>query len=167
MDDNLKELGLTGYFISALFTAVAGLSAAVAVQWRQSNKVYGYRLKERDILNKALTDTSANNLVLAEAIRERNVLTSDLVESIQSLVVSNTLLHDRIGVMLDVHSREQLAQVEVIKSLSEAIRTQNGMLVDNRNACANILGGMSDVKANLGVVSSGVSELKMMTRRPR
>lgn len=145
-DSSLKELGTTGYFISAMMTAIAGLSAAVAVQWKHANKVYGFRLAERDTLNEALTKSSASNMVLAESIRERNVVTASLEDAIQRLTVSNTMLHDRIGLMLDVHSREAAAQNDVIKSMAEAIRTQTGIVTNARDLSAGVMAGISEIK---------------------
>lgn len=145
-DSSLKELGPTGYFISAMMTAIAGLSAAVAVQWRHANKVYSLRLAERDTLNDALTKSSASNLVLAESIRERNAVTAALADAVHALTVSNTMLHDRIGLMLDVHSRDAASQIDVIKSMAEAIRTQTGIVTNARDLSAGVMSGIAEIK---------------------
>ena len=147
MEDGLKELGPTGVFISMMATAVAGLSAAVAMQWRHANKVYGYRLAERDTLNKALTDNATANTALAHSIAERNKATTELSAAVNALTLSNKLLHERLLVTMDALVKDNDSMANVVRALSESIRTQSGIITEARNSAQQAAGNVAELKA--------------------
>lgn len=93
--EGLKDLGPSGAFISMMATAVAGLSAAVGIQWRQANKVYGYRLAERDTLNKALTDSTGAMIAATRAIQELKEVTERLADAIERQANAFERVNDR------------------------------------------------------------------------
>src|SRR3954471_21640426 len=93
----LKEMGAAGAAISVLLTAIGGLVTAVVFQYKQGNKVYGYRLAERDTLNKALTDSSSAMNALSKIAEERNEITSDLV----NVIGKQTAAVDHLKIAID------------------------------------------------------------------
>ncbi len=131
--DALKGMGPAGAFISLQLTAITGLVAAVVLQWKQANKVYGYRLAERDLLNKALTDNTTAINAMTRTAEERNKATHELAEAIDRMASAFERLNDRLG-MQHENVKEQLKDsVEAIKSMAEAVRVNTGMVTDIRN----------------------------------
>jgi len=137
MIDELKELGPVGAFITMMGTAVTALAAAVGIQWRQANTVYGLRLKERDTLNEALTKSAVANDRLAKSIEERNRVTEELADAIGKLAAAWERVNDRIEFQHTAMNQNLRDQNEVIKSLSDALRVNTGMLTEVRNLALN------------------------------
>src|SRR3954471_23995277 len=103
----LKEMGAAGAAISVLLTAIGGLVTAVVFQYKQGNKVYGYRLAERDTLNKALTDNTAAIHAMTRTAEERNKATQELADAIEKMASAFERLNDRLAMQHDVQ-KDQL-----------------------------------------------------------
>jgi hypothetical protein len=138
VNSTLKEMGVAGAAISVLLTAVSGLVAAVVFQWRQANKVYGFRLAERDTLNKALTDNTAAINAMVRATEERNRVTQELAAAIAKQATAFERVNDRLEFYHE-DNREKLTDIrKVIEVMSEAVRVNTGMVTDVRNANSGI-----------------------------
>lgn len=133
VNEALKGMGPAGAAISVLLTFIAALAAAVGIQWRHSNKVYGYRLAERDTLNKALTDSTAAIKSMTRATDERNKVTEELASAINAQANAGTRLADRQQMQHEVLKDEVQRQGMVISAVSEATRVNSGILTDIRN----------------------------------
>jgi len=147
MIEGLKELGPSGAFISLMSTAILGLSGAVALQWKHANKVYGYRLAERDTLKDALNGNTKALADMTRATEDRNRATEELAEAIDKLAQAFERMNDRLMMQHDVmkeQGKDQASaikdQVEVISSLADAMRVNTGMLTEVRNALSLNLG---------------------------
>jgi len=129
LTDTLRAMGPAGAAISVLLTAVAALSGAVVFQWKQGNKVYGYRLAERDTLNKALTDSSATTNAANKIAEERNDIISELADVTAKQTIGLEHLKSQFEELKDLGKE----QTKVIASLAEAHRTNTGIITDIRN----------------------------------
>lgn len=129
----LKGMGPSGAAISVLLTFIIALATAVGVQWRHSNKVYGYRLAERDTLNKALTDSTGAINSMTRATDERNKVTEELAAAINHQAAAAARMSDRQQMQHEVMKDEIQRQGMVIGAQAEATRVNTGILTDIRN----------------------------------
>lgn len=140
-DDGLKELGgPASAFIGMLVTAIGALATAVGLQWKQANKVYGYRLAERDTLRDALNGATKAQEAHTRATEERNRVTEELADAMRALAAAFDRLNERLTMQHDhhkEHDRDHLrlieAQTATIGSLAEALRVNTGIVTDIRN----------------------------------
>jgi hypothetical protein len=133
VNEALKGMGPAGAAISVLLTFIAGLATAVVVQWRHANKVYGYRLAERDTLNKALTDGTAALKSMTRATDERNKVTEELAAAINAHASAGAHLRDMQQMQHVILKDEIQRQGMVISAGAEATRVNSGILTDIRN----------------------------------
>jgi uncharacterized protein HemX len=129
VNSTLKEMGPAGAAISVLLTAIAALVGAVIFQWKQGNKVYGYRLAERDTLNKALTDSSSALNASNNVAKERNEVISELAD----VIAKQTIGLEHLKTQFEDTKELVKEQTKVISSLAEANRTMAGIVTDTRN----------------------------------
>jgi F0F1-type ATP synthase membrane subunit b/b' len=139
--DGLKELGgAASAFIGMMGTAVVALASAVGFQWKQANKVYGYRLKERDDLRDALNAATKSQEAATRSAEERNRVTQELAEAMRELANSIENLQQRLA-MQHEHARDQSREqarsiddnVKAIGGLADALRVNTGVVTDIRN----------------------------------
>jgi hypothetical protein len=118
----LHNLGLPGAIIIVLMFVVGVLGGVIALMYRHANKVYGYRLAERDTLNTALRDSKEALASMRTAMEERNRITDELADVIEKQSVAFESVHERIKThyefIKDDHNRLQM----VVSSMSEALR---------------------------------------------
>lgn len=130
----LEKMGQAGAAISILMTTISALATAVVVQYRQGNKVYGYRLAERDTMNKALTDSSAAINAFTKEAEERNRVIEELADSLGKQASALNHLIELLKMHHDAMKDEVKDQTKTIGSLADAIRVNTGMVTDARNA---------------------------------
>jgi hypothetical protein len=82
----LKENGVAGAIVFVLCSVVVALAYVVRSMYNQANKVYGYRLTERDTLTKALNDATAAINAMKVSADERNEVTDEMAISLKLLV---------------------------------------------------------------------------------
>lgn len=129
----LKGMGAAGAAISVLLTACGALAGAVVFQWKQANKVYGFRLAERDTLNKALTDNTKAIEGMTRATEERNQVTQELADAIAKQAAAFERVNDRVGFYHE-DNKEKLTDLrKVTEAMAEAVRTNTGMVTEVRN----------------------------------
>jgi hypothetical protein len=139
--DGLKDLGgPAAWFISMMASAIIALAAAVGLQWKHANKVYGYRLSERDTLNAALVGAAKSQDASTRAQEEQNRVTEELADAMRSLANAFERLNERLAMQFDHgkdHARDQLGRIDdntkAIGSLAEALRVNTGIVTDIRN----------------------------------
>lgn len=135
----LKELGLAGAIIFVLMGVVTGMAEIIRRLIAHANKVYGYRLAERDTLNKALTDTAKVLGDMLEATKDRNDLTQDQAELIQKQSQAFEVLKVTIlGQYENIKDNNHVVAMAVT-AMADAIRVLTSMVSDNRNVAANQL----------------------------
>lgn len=160
----LQDMGLAGAVIFVLVMTVAGLVAYVRSMQTRADKVYGYRLTERDTLNKALTDASQVLKEMLEATRDRNELTEEQAELISKQVYAFELLKASVIGQYENIREHQVAASQAVTSMAEAIRTLTGMVTESRNNYGMMLGQIMNrldglemnVKASVGAGAQAV-----------
>jgi len=149
----LQELGLAGVVIFFLLLAVAGLVAYVKSLHTKADKVYGFRLAERDSLNKALTDTAKVLEDVLEASEERNALTEQQAELITKQAQAFELLKVTILSQYDNIRDHNTASASAVASMAEAIRTLSSMVIENRSIAQghvlSVNASLNDLKTEL------------------
>lgn len=138
--------GLEGWVIAVLMSAVMGLISAVVWMQRRADKIYGYRLAERDTLNKALVDAAAAQQAQASATRDRNQLQDELTETIAALSQSIAMFIERQTIHHEHLVGDQERIAKVIEAIAEAMRNatlQTTGVKDRVETLLNQIPGMS------------------------
>jgi hypothetical protein len=151
----LEGMGISGAIIFVLLATVAGLVAYVRSLQAKADKVYGYRLQERDTLNKALSDAASAIAGMLEATEDRNDLTEEQARLIEKQSQAFELLKVTILAQYDNIRDHNNASTQAVTSLAEAVRTLNTMLTENRQI-AN--GYVVDLNKQLVVLSGELSK---------
>lgn len=136
----LKDMGLAGAIIFVLLMAVAGLVAYVKSMQAKADKVYGYRLAERDTLNKALTDAAQVLKDMLEATKDRNDLTEDQAALISKQVYAFELLKASVVGQYESIREHQTAAVAMVTTMADSIRQLTLVVQNNRNDGGLLLG---------------------------
>lgn len=139
----LIGMGVEGAIISVLMGVITILASVIVVQYKQAQKVYGYRLKERDDLNKALTDSASALRDMVRAVEDRNDITEDLAEVIQKQALAFEGVTERVRIQYEGMREDHTRSSMVITAMSESIRV---MAADVNDVKRNFL---SEVKATI------------------
>jgi len=158
--ETLKSMGIAGAIIIVLMGVITLLGGIIAIQWKHANKVYGYRLAERDTLNAALNESKTAVAAMAVASKERNDITDEMAEVIAKQAHSFDALSDRIRMhyerLIDDNTRLNF----VVSSLSESARIIVGQSTDIKTKIE------SNEKA-IAAVNDVLDELRGAIVRPR
>jgi uncharacterized membrane protein (DUF106 family) len=128
----LMGMGVPGGIIFVLLLAVSGLVAYVRTLQAKADKVYGFRLQERDVLNKTLSDTAGVLKDLLEVTEERNDLTEDQAKLIEKQSAAFELLKATILAQYENIKDNKSASLQAVTSMAEAIRALTSIVVENR-----------------------------------
>jgi hypothetical protein len=167
--EQLKGLGLPGAIIIVLMAVVTVMGTAIGFMWKHSNKVYGYRLAERDVLNKALTDASAVLAGLLKASEERNDLTEELASLIEKQGAAFELLKVTVLAQYDTIKSNQAVAAQAVASLADAVRQLTSMVQENRNQYVAAIDGIrngfiaaaNDIReSNRSTLQSAIVEMR-------
>lgn len=156
----LESLGLAGAVIFVLMMVVGGLVAYIKTLHAKADKVYGYRLQERDTLNKTLSDNSTALTKIAEQGLERNALTEEQADLIMKQAAAFELLkvtmlsqYDNLKDHNAQSHSAQAANAAAVAAMSDAIRTLSAMLLENRAIAqqhvTGVIGSMNDLKTDM------------------
>lgn len=149
----LEGMGIAGGIIAVLMMTVGGLVAYVKTLQGKADKVYGYRLAERDTLNKVLGDTAKVIEGIIKANDERNDLTEEQAMLLREQAHAFELLKATVLAQYDNIKDHNAATALTITSMAEAIRTLTAMILENRTiATAHVL----DVKGLLNETQSSI-----------
>jgi hypothetical protein len=119
----LLGMGVDGAIITVLMAVITCLAGVIVIQWKLANKIYGYRLAERDTLNKALTDSTSSLRDMFKAAEERNEIIDNLSDVIEKQAVAFESVAERIKMQYEVMRDDQKACSAVVTALSESVRT--------------------------------------------
>ncbi|GAC1325883.1 MAG: hypothetical protein NVSMB28_21250 [Collimonas sp.] len=123
--ESLKNSGGAGAIIAVLMAVIVTLSEVIRRMYNTANEVYGYRLAERDVLNKALTDNSAVLAALNRAIEQRNNISDELTDAIKIQTLAFERLNDRIDLqnkaVNDEIARNSNAQVTAAQVYAKTV----------------------------------------------
>ena len=149
----LQEMGIAGGIIFVLLLAVAGLVAYVKSLQSKADKIYGYRLTERDTLNKALTETAKVLEDVIEQVETRNELTEEQAELIAKQAQAFEILKVTILSQYDNIHEHSRASVMAVTAMAESIRTLSSMVIENRTIAQghvlSVNASLNDLKTEL------------------
>lgn len=149
----LEGMGIAGAIIFVLLSAVFGLVIYVKQMQAKADKVYGYRLAERDTLNKVLTDTANVIAGILKSDQARNDLTEEQAVLIREQAHAFELLKTTVHAQYDNIKDHNTAMAMTIGAMAEAIRVLNSLMLENRTiATAHVL----DVKGILAVSETNI-----------
>lgn len=114
--------GIAGSIIGVLMGVVGILAGVIVIMQRRADKIYGYRLAERDTLKDALHEAAQAINAQANAAKERNKLLEDLAETISAQTIASTLLVERLTLQHDHLSADSDKTGTVITSVADAMR---------------------------------------------
>jgi len=147
VEGQIKSMGVAGAIISVLMGVIVILSGAILVMYRHANKVYGYRLAERDTLKDALNDSKNALKEMLDATKDRNEITEELAELIAKQSIAFTSLEQTVNhhyaMLKDNHERMHM----VMSAITESIRTLSSHVGDVRNTVQHM---GTDIKTSLG-----------------
>jgi hypothetical protein len=133
----LESMGAAGAIISVLMSVIAALSTVIVTQWRHSNKVYGYRLAERDTLNKAMTEGTSALHSLLEVQSQRNELMDQQADLIAKQAIAVEMLRVLLLSQYEQIRDHQSGLNQAVTSIAESLRHLSSLIVDDRNAQRN------------------------------
>lgn len=146
----LEKGGLWGAIVFVLLTAVIGLVAYVKSLQAKADKVYGYRLAERDTLNKTLSDSSKVLEGIIKANEDRNLLIEDQADLILRQSHAFELLKTSVLAQYDNIKDHNSASSMAVAAMADAIRALNGMLLENRNLSTVYVNDVKERMSNIG-----------------
>lgn len=154
----LESKGLEGAIIFVLLMTIGGLVAYVRSMQKRADKIYGYRLAERDTLNKAMTDSAGVLADLLRAQEDRNDLTEEQADLIAKMSVAFELLKVTILAQYDNIREHNHAAAQAVTSMADAIRALTGIVQENRTIAAN---HVQDVR---GLLQAGLADVSRAIR---
>lgn len=114
--------GIEGWIIGTLMLVVGSLSGVIVWMQKRADKIYGYRLAERDTANAALNAAASAQQAQASASRERNQLQEELTETINALAASISLFIERQTIHQTHFVADQSKMTTVIEAIADAMR---------------------------------------------
>jgi hypothetical protein len=131
--DILKGMGLAGAIIFVLMGVIVVLGGVIRVMYLHANKVYGYRLAERDTLKDALANASHVLEAVLEATKDRNELTKELAKLIAEQSAAFELL--KVTVMSEYASIREYNSVmtQAVATQAESLRQLTSLVTDHKN----------------------------------
>jgi hypothetical protein len=153
VEKSLEGMGVPGAIIFVLLLTVLGLVAYIRSMQAKADKIYGYRLAERDTLNKTLTDTAKVLEGVLHQVEERNELTAEQAELIAKQAQAFEILKVTILSQYDNIHEHSRATVAAVAAMAESIRTLSSMVIENRTiAQGHVLvvnGTLNDLKTEV------------------
>lgn len=133
VERSLENMGVAGAIIFVLLMTVAGLVAYIKSMQTKADKVLGFRLAERDTLNKTLTDTAKVLADMLRVIEDRNDLTEEQARLIEKQSQAFEILRVTLAAQYDNMRDNHSAASMTIGAMAEAIRTLTSIVVENRS----------------------------------
>lgn len=114
--------GIEGWIIGVLLFTIGSLSGVIVWMQKRADKIYGYRLAERDTANAALNAAASAQQAQATASRERNQLQEELTETIIALSNNIGLFIERQTIHHTHFVADQAKMISVIDAIAAAMR---------------------------------------------
>lgn len=152
----LETAGIWGAIVFVLLLTIGVLVGYIRSMQAKADKVYGYRLAERDTLNKVVSDTAKVLENLLKAQEERNGLTEEHALLIAKMSGAFELLKVTILAQYENIRDHNHASSQAVASMAEAVRTLTSMLLENRQIAAS---HVQDVK---GILQTGMLDISRM-----
>jgi hypothetical protein len=132
IERQLEAMGIAGAIIFVLFSALVAAIAYIRQMQTRADKIYGYRLQERDTLNKALTESSEVLKDMLRVTEVRNEITEEQATVIQAQAMAFELLKTTVLAQYDNIRDHNAAAGQAVTAMAEAIRTLTAMIQENR-----------------------------------
>jgi hypothetical protein len=142
----LGDMGFPGVVIFMEFMVCAGLVAYIKSLQNKADKVYGYRLAERDTLNKTLSDTAGVLRDMLKVTEERNELTEEQAKLIAQQAHAFELLKVTILAQYENIKDHNDASAMAVTAMADAIRQLTTIVTENRTIAQ---GHVQDVRATM------------------
>lgn len=139
----LQGMGVEGAIIFVLLTMLSGAITTIVILLKHSNKVYGYRLEERDKLNEVLSNTARVLGDILKVTEERNQLTSEQADLLREQTVEFVVLKATVLGQFEAiknnhaHAMDTYkASVEAVSKMADALRVIHDLVLNNRQSVA-------------------------------
>jgi hypothetical protein len=154
----LEKGGIWGAIVFVLLVSVAGLVAYVKSLQAKADKVYGYRLAERDTLNKTLSDSSKVLEGIIRANEDRNELMNEQADLILKQAHALELLKVSVVSQYENIKDHNTASAQAVASMADAIRSLSITVAENRNiAQQHVMNVQKSIDDMAKAVTSAVS----------
>lgn len=151
----LESMGVAGAIIFVLLTTVIALVAYIRSLLARDHKIYGFRLAERDTLNKALTDSAAVLRDMLKVTEDRNELTEEQAKLIDRQAQAFELLKVTVLAQYESIRDHNGNSAQVIGAMAEAIRSLTAIAMENRTIA---LGQVQAVQKTIDELSMSLRE---------
>lgn len=160
--------GVAGSIIGILMGVVTILAGVIVYMQKRADKVYGYRLAERDTLKDALHEATDAANAQAAATRERNVIMDELAHTIQESSQATTLLVERLTFQHSHLMTDQEKTAQVIASISDAMRNAALQTSGVKQSVDLLLQGVPGMTAELKAhIQRALEDVQNASRRAR
>jgi hypothetical protein len=153
IEKTLENMGIAGAIITVLLMTVLALVAYIKSMQAKADKIYGYRLAERDTANKALTDTAQVIGQMLKVQEDRNELIDEQAKLIEKQAQAFEILKLTILAQYDNIRDHNAATASAVAAMAEALRTLTMMVTENRQIAA---GHVMDVNRTIGEMSQNL-----------
>lgn len=165
----LENMGIPGAIIFVLLLTITALVAYIRSMQAKADKIYGYRLAERDSLIKALTEAAGVLKDMLKAQEERNELIDEQAKLIEKQAQAFELLKVTILAQYDNIREHNAATAASVGAMAEAIRTMTMMLTENRQIAAghvnDVNRSISEMSTNLRMTMTSASQAHLVELR--
>jgi len=151
----LDNMGVAGASIFVLMVPVVALVAYIKSMQSRADRIYGYRLQERDTLNKALTDSAAVLRDMLRVTEERNDLTEEQAKLIERQSQAFELLKVTVLAQYESIRDHNGTTTQVVGAMAEAIRSLTAIAMENRTIA---LGQVQSVQKTIDELSLSLRE---------
>lgn len=131
--ETIKAMGVPGAIIIVLMMVIGILSGVIVYMYKQANKVYGYRLAERDVLNSALTSSTAQLKEALEEQKDQNELIEELAGLISKQGTAFETLTERVRLQYEGLKEDNTRMNLVVSSIADAMRQAVALQTEIRN----------------------------------
>lgn len=151
--ETLRGMGTEGAIITTLMGVVSILSGVIYTMYSRANKIYGYRLKERDVLTTALNSSTSAAKEHTRSMENRSAAIAALASAVKDQSASFEHLRDRVMMQYEFLSKEFDRHTQVIEAMAEANRAIAAMIAEN--------------KRQIDMISSATEELRVRITKQR
>lgn len=160
---------VAAWIIGTLMTVITAETACIVWMQKRADKIYGYRLAERDTANAALNAAAAAQQAQAAATRERNQLQEELTETINALTNSIAIFIEKQTIHHTHLVSDQSRVSQVIEAIAAAMREaamQSTGVKDKVDVLLAQLPGMSnEIKAHIKELVEDVERAAINRKR--
>jgi len=151
----LSDRGIDGAIEFILLTTVIALVTYIRSMQARADKIYGYRLQERDTLNKALTDSAKVLSDMLKVTEERNEITEEQAKLIANQAQAFELLKVTVLAQYDSIKDHNATASAAVTTMADSIRALTSIVMENRTLA---LGYVGDIRKSLDDMSRRFDE---------